>query len=370
MDICNIAFQYLDESAQVLFIVITMDEKITYANSYSKKICGREIVGLNLSDITVDFVKRTRISNYVVNFEHPPYAINIISADGVPKTYYSKLYKHEDLIYCFASIDVDEVDILRQNLISSNNELNNKSRELHKAIADLKILNEQKNQFIGIAAHDLRNPIGSINSLCELMIEESWLSSDEQRDFLKLIHEASGRLLELLSELLDIAKIESGKISLNSKLFNLADTIKKCLKLNSLLAIKKNINLVFNVAEFVPEVKADELKIEQVVNNLVTNAIKYSYPNSVVNISIFRDARNVIVGIKDAGVGIKQAELDSLFKPFKKLSGRPTDNEKSTGLGLYIVKNIILAHQGKVWLDTNETSGCSFYFSLPLESDQ
>jgi two-component system sensor histidine kinase/response regulator len=136
------------------------------------------------------------------------------------------------------------------------------------------------------------------------------------------------------------------------------------------IAHKKNIRIHFKCREKVPEVLFDKPKIEQVLNNLISNAVKFSKPDTVINVSIFSDHSDVTVSVADNGPGIPYSEQKLLFKPFEKLSVKSTAGESSTGLGLSIVRNIIVAHGGKIWVESEEGKGSTFYFTLPERSNQ
>lgn len=247
-----------------------------------------------------------------------------------------------------------------------NNELVNMQRELAKKNMELAKLNELKNHFLGMAAHDLRNPIGVVMNFSELMLDEKESLSETQLFCLQHISETADFMLGMVNDLLDISYIESGKMVLNQKQFNLVELISKCQNFNSFFANKKNISLRFIPVSERLMVNADEGKIEQVLNNLISNAIKYSFPNSTVEVLLSIDQHRVICEVRDQGQGIPESFLPKLFRPFEKSGKKTTGGEKSTGLGLSIVRKILEAHQGKVWASSIEGKGSSFFFALPL----
>jgi len=218
-----------------------------------------------------------------------------------------------------------------------------------------------------MAAHDLRNPIASIMMFSEFVLEtKSDEISDELSQILEMIKASSQFMLNLLDELLDVVKIESGKVSLNFENTKLEDFIRKNIKINAILAGKKEIKIVLNLPQPIPDVKIDQVKIEQVLNNLISNAIKYSHSKSKITISALSTDKHVLVSIQDQGQGIPKEELDKVFIPFAKISVRGTAGEKSTGLGLSIVKRIITSHLGRIWVESEVGKGTTFYFTLPL----
>jgi|WetSurMetagenome_2_1015567.scaffolds.fasta_scaffold113866_1 two-component system, OmpR family, sensor kinase len=258
-----------------------------------------------------------------------------------------------------------------EELSRLNNELVNFQRELAKKNHELDELNKLKNEFLGIAAHDLRNPLGVIMGYCTSLLDESeGVLSETQKMMLESILKSSEFMLGLLHELLDISAIESGKVKLVLSKADLVPLLRKNVELNSVIAHKKNIRIHYKCEEEVPEVHFDSSKIEQVLNNLISNAVKFSEPDTDINVSISSDNSKVTVSVADNGPGIPYSEQELLFKPFEKLSVRSTAGESSTGLGLSIVRNIIVAHGGKIWVESEEGKGSTFYFSLPERSNK
>jgi signal transduction histidine kinase len=174
-------------------------------------------------------------------------------------------------------------------------------------------------------------------------------------------------MLNLLEELLDVVKIESGKLQLNFENVRIEDILRKNIKINTIIAANKDINLVLNVPQDISEVELDVVKIDQVLNNLISNAIKYSHSNTAVTISAFSTQKEVLISVQDQGQGIPKEEIDKIFIPFSKISVRGTAGEKSTGLGLSIVKKIVIGHLGRIWVESEVGKGSTFYFTLPLK---
>lgn len=247
-----------------------------------------------------------------------------------------------------------------------NNELIDMQRELQKKNNELAQLNSLKNQFLGMAAHDLRNPLGYIIKFSEFLEDEKSNLSPEQIDFIEQIKFSSTYMLNLVTDLLDVSVIETGELNLRLETLDFVFLINNYLSHNKILAEKKYIKMYFNTSIHSLKLKLDRMKIEQVIDNLITNAIKYSYPYSEIEIGLILEREFITFFVKDQGQGILEDELNLLFKPFKKTSSKTTAGEKSTGLGLYIVKRIVEAHNGKIWVTSEYKNGSTFYFSLPI----
>jgi signal transduction histidine kinase len=256
---------------------------------------------------------------------------------------------------------------LYDELSRLNNELANLQRELTKKNIELEKLNEEKNRFLGIAAHDLRNPLNAIQMYSEFLLEEAAGALDaEHLDFVSIIHSSSKFMLQLVDDLLDVAKIESGKLQLELEPTDLAALTQRNVVINSVMAAKKHISLNFRHESELPDLMLDKAKMEQVLNNLITNAVKFSNPGSSVETTLARSGDTAILSVADQGQGIPSHEVGKLFKPFQRTSVRSTDGEESTGLGLAIVRKIVAGHQGKVWVESEVGKGSTFYVSLPL----
>lgn len=241
--------------------------------------------------------------------------------------------------------------------------INVTTKELEEQNQLLKSLNEQKNEFRGIAAHDLRNPIGVIQGFSELLEENI---DDEFKDYTGEITKMSSKMLSLLNDLLDISKIEAGKLDLKKDEIDYNAFVAQNIRMNELLAKSKGIKIVSDLEVRGLIVSVDEEKINQVLNNLIGNAIKYSYPGSTITVKVFKEINQLVTQVIDNGQGIPEKEIDGLFYPFKQTSVRPTSGETSHGLGLAIVKKIIEGHNGHVGVSSEFGKGSVFSFILPI----
>lgn len=249
-----------------------------------------------------------------------------------------------------------------------NNELINLKRELTKSNIKLKQLNEIKNNFIGMAAHDLRNPLGQILNFTDFILEDTTNFNPDQIEFLNIIKSRSKFMLDLVNDLLDVSEIESEKIKLDTEKIDLNEFTLSIVKMMNPIALVKNIRIEYSYENEGDNifVQADVNKIEQVLTNLLTNAIKYSEPNTVISINLYSQENNAVLAVKDQGRGIKEEELKSVFSPFQKTSTKSTAGEESTGLGLFIARKIVEAHKGLIWAESIYGKGSTFYFQLPL----
>ena len=233
-------------------------------------------------------------------------------------------------------------------------------------VQQLSAANESKNRFLGMAAHDLRNPLASIRGFSEFLSEGvvGALNAD-QLDLVKTIHEASVGMLVLVNDLLDVATIESGQLNLKKEATRLDDLVESSVKLTSLDAGSKGTTIDFSVREGNLTSNVDPSKIGQVVENLLSNAVKYSPHRSIIRVELVERNGKIRLSVMDQGPGIADNERSKLFKDFGRLSSKPTGGEKSTGLGLAIVRKIVDAHHGTIVAENLPQRGCEFRVMLP-----
>jgi len=225
-------------------------------------------------------------------------------------------------------------------------------------------LNDQKNKFLGIAAHDLRNPLTTIRGMSDMLLEME-LDEETRQSFLKTISAVSNEMFNLINDLLDVSVIESGKFDLQLASTDISQLAKNRINLIMLSADQKGIDLTVDLGD-VPRIMIDPNRIGQVIDNLLTNALKFSDSGTKVNLSTSFTDEKVIISVTDQGQGIADEEQDQLFGSFQKLSARPTGDERSTGLGLSIVKKIVEAHEGQISVVSKVGRGSTFSVSLPV----
>ncbi|MBT3358100.1 MAG: HAMP domain-containing histidine kinase [Rhodospirillales bacterium] len=240
-------------------------------------------------------------------------------------------------------------------------------RRLQESEAELRELNELKNKFLGIAAHDLRNPINVIGGMSQMIIKLD-LADEKKKEFIETINRVSGQMLNLLNDLLDISAIESGNFTLRPEMCDVADVIAERVDLIALNAETKNIEITTEIAE-VPQFAFDRERVAQVLDNLLGNAIKFSPEETTIHVTAKATDGFAWIAIQDQGPGIPAEERDRLFGTFERLSVQPTGGEKSTGLGLAIVKKIVEAHDGEIFVESELGTGTCFTVALPLETD-
>ena len=220
--------------------------------------------------------------------------------------------------------------------------------------------------FTAMIAHDLRSPLTSIIGASEMM--ETGLVGEinaDQQKWLRKIQATGRKLVDLVSDFLDVAKIESGRIDLVNEDVDLKQLIAGAVESYLPLAQEKQIVLREAVEPDLPSIHADPRRLDQVLANLVSNAIKFTSQGGIVELGACLNGSGVKVYVKDSGVGISQDEIGTLFEKYRQTTSGKTSTKKGTGLGLVISKMIVEAHGGQISVESEEGKGCTFFFSLP-----
>lgn len=245
-------------------------------------------------------------------------------------------------------------------------ELKEKNQELATVNATLSELSQEKSEMLQIAAHDLKNPLASIAMEASLLrrYHDRFATQDERRH-ISIIETSAMRMTEIISKILDIDAIESGRLDLHSDEVCLTEVLREiCLQYHN-TAGKKDISLHCELGENTETIQGDRSSLAQIADNLISNAIKYSPPGSRVWVRSYADDNRAGFSVQDEGPGFSVEDKKRMFGKFVRLSARPTGGEHSTGLGLSIVKKLVDAHKGHVWCDSEAGKGATFCVSLP-----
>lgn len=235
-------------------------------------------------------------------------------------------------------------------------------------VTEEKQLEDMKIDFVSMAAHELRTPLTSIRGYLALFMDENEGKFDEtQRRFLNRIQISTSQLLGLIENLLNVSKIERGAITLKFLPTDWIAIVKQSVDTFHERAADKKITLTFSPpAEMVPKVLVDTVRVTEVLDNLLSNAITYTKANGTISVSLEQKDNYLITHITDTGEGIPPAAIPNLFKKFFRVSGKLEQGSKGNGLGLYISKSIIDMHKGTIWVNSTLNEGSTFSFSLPI----
>jgi sensor domain CHASE-containing protein/signal transduction histidine kinase len=238
-----------------------------------------------------------------------------------------------------------------------------------KQIAE--IANHAKSEFLANMSHELRTPLNSIIGFSDLLYEQVFGELNEkQLKYAGNISRSGKHLLNLINDILDISKVEAGKLKLDYNEFELANKLNTIISLLSPIAYLKNIRIEIDMDSKLTSICADEARFAQIMYNLVDNAIKFSHENSSVTIGAKMKGDKVEITVKDTGIGIKAEDQHKLFKPFSQIDSFSSKKFPGTGLGLSLVKQIVNLHGGYVWFRSSPGEGSTFAFTIPINGNK
>ena len=230
----------------------------------------------------------------------------------------------------------------------------------------LRELDRLKDEFIALVSHELRTPLTSIHGYLELVLDGgAGELAPEQQQFLTVVERNSRRLMQLVGDLLFMAQVEAGKLALDLEEVDLRQVLAECLEAVKPVADDKQIELVADLAE-TPSMLGDRSRLAQVLDNLISNALKFTPTSGRVSIRVSRTGRDAVVEVADTGVGIPAEEQDRLFERFFRSSNATEQAIPGTGLGLTIAKTIVERHEGSIEIESVEGKGTTVRVRLPL----
>ncbi len=240
-----------------------------------------------------------------------------------------------------------------------------------KTIDQLASANRMKTEFVSIASHQLRTPLSIIKWYIEFLEKPKSQATltDEQKKYIKIIGESNQRMIRLVNDLLDISRIEGGRMQIRPEPTNLIELTQNIIQENQPLAEQKKVKLSFKYDPDLPLINVDPKRISMVIENLVSNAIKYMKDNindAHISIDLSREGDKFLFTITDNGVGIPAKDQKKIFKKFFRADNTMKLKTGGTGLGLFIAKAIVESHKGKMWFVSKEGEGTTFYFELPI----
>ena len=243
-----------------------------------------------------------------------------------------------------------------------------KSESARKA-AEAETANDAKTRFLAAVSHELRTPLNAILGFSDILSGEYFgkLENDRQREYVALIHQSGSHLLSVVNTMLDVSKIEAGRYELLTEPFVVADSVRACEQMLGLQARDKGITLTSRVPRAIGEAVADQRAIQQVLINLVGNAIKFTDRGGIVTIDAAREGRDLILTVSDTGIGIPADKLDLIGQPFMQVQNEYTRKYEGTGLGLSLVKGLVALHGGSFAIQSRQGEGTVITVRVPAD---
>lgn len=228
-----------------------------------------------------------------------------------------------------------------------------------------------KTEFIGIVSHQLRSPLTNIKFSLEILLSGELREKGESEiEYLKILRENTQRMGDLVNDLLLVSRIETGEFPLKERTIDLGSMVKDIAVKFKPFAEASNVDIFVNIEENLPPVKGDTLWLEQVVKNLLDNAIRYIKGKGRVDINLAGKKKEMLFSIKDTGVGIPKEEQKFVFQKFFRSKNAVRHQTEGSGLGLHIVKRILDLFGGRIWFDSDEGKGTTFFFTLPFKKQE
>jgi signal transduction histidine kinase/amino acid permease len=257
----------------------------------------------------------------------------------------------------------------REGLIKAQAEAKIKTEEVELANKKLKVMYDMQKEFTSTVSHELRTPLASIKMAVDLIMQEtSGLINSEQKDILNRAKQETDRLKRLIDDILDLTKIEAGKLDMNFLMSDIHQVITQVVEAQQDVAKSRGLYLINEFAPNLPLVPFDSDRIVQVLNNFLSNAIKFTKQGGITVRTQYKSSENhILVSIIDTGKGIAEKDLSKLFQKFQQIEAAHENEEGGTGLGLAICKEIIALHGGKIWVESKPGEGTTFNFILPIQ---
>ncbi|TMD07834.1 MAG: response regulator [Chloroflexi bacterium] len=254
-------------------------------------------------------------------------------------------------------------------LVRQHAALRRADHEIMQANRQLEQSNRFKSEFLANMSHELRTPLNAILGFSEILLDSSMeLTAGERVEFLRNIRSSGQHLLSLINDILDLAKIEAGKMDLHAEEMSVLDAIHEVTSILEPMARQQGLRLLASGLAPVGTIRADKSKFKQVLYNLLSNAIKFTPPPGSITLAVRDDTEQVTVSVSDTGIGIRQEDVPKLFREFQQLDGTYTRKYEGTGLGLALCRRFVEMHGGRIWVESQPGHGSTFTFSLPRQS--
>lgn len=287
------------------------------------------------------------------------------SSENASTSIQAQVYRKENKLLIVGDVDTSQLVLQNKTMHKLNNEIINLQRQLIKEKFELKEANATKDKFFSIIAHDLKNPFSILLGFSEFLMENlKELDIDQIEEQIKLIYDASHQTYSLLEDLLLWSKSQSGRLAFEPQKIIFEDLCPEIIYSLSGQAQKKNIRLNFSDSEKTV-LFADLNMLKTILRNLISNAIKFTYPNGEINIYTEKNQDNPIINVSDNGVGIEKNNQPRLWMLSEQFTTLGTNKEDGTGLGLILCKEFVEKHGGKIWVESELGKGSNFRFTIP-----
>jgi len=259
-----------------------------------------------------------------------------------------------------------KVEERTRELAAANKELQAQQKELIRANVKLKELDRLKSEFLATMSHELRTPLNSIIGFTGIILQGiSGEINEEQRKQLSMVYKSAKHLLALINGILDLSRIESGKMEILLERFKIQDVVSEVAQGLSPMISEKGLELIIDIPDEIPEIYSDRKKVSQIFLNLVNNAVKFTEAGEI-RIECRLDNDNLEISVSDTGIGIRKENMEYLFQTFRQINGTVRRRYEGAGLGLYLCHKLVTLLGGRLWAESEYGKGSRFTFTLPI----
>lgn len=340
--------EHIIESVYAGLIMVNKQGKVMQMNSTARKMLGVEtsnVLGKPYYEVIDNPKIKEIIARSITNDEEVTEEIDVVLKDGSEHTYQAQT----------AIVRDNDGNIIGAVAIFND-------------ITEIRSIERMKTAFVSTVSHELRTPLTSIKGFISTLLADTdnYYDAATQREFYQIIDAECDRLTRLINDLLNVSRIEAGRaLELNPKEIEIRPLVERVVSVQRSYTNKHNI--IIDLEDDLPIIIADEDKLDQILTNLVNNAIKYSPNGGEIRVTCRKNGDGVLFSVSDQGMGIPPEHLPKVFERFHRVDNRDTRKVGGTGIGLFLVKHLVEAHGGKIWVESEVGKGTTFYFTLPKE---
>jgi len=371
------AYVYLDDLGWGICVVVPEEEAMAPVRDLEQAliffmivfvVIGSVIAWLFVRKITRSLTELTDYTNRIMTTlkrtsgrrlkSSKKYQLPVRSRDEVGELTLSLNRLTKELVHSYS--EMENLVIERTgSLQGMNMELTELNRKLLRA-------DKLKSEFLANMSHELRTPLNSIIGFSEVLMSRSFGDlTPQQEEFLHDIHSAGRHLLELINEILDLSKIEAGRMDLHVQVFDMEENVREVQEIVKPLYTKKGLSFSVDIPNNIPKIKGDVLRVKQILYNLMSNAIKFTPSYGLVRVTARPVKDMVRIDVIDTGIGIKKNEYETIFREFTQLDMSVSREHEGTGLGLPLAKKLVELHGGRIWFKSVVGAGSTFSFTVP-----
>ena len=334
--------EYTLQSMTAGLLVITRNKRISLLNASSAAIINIDPV-TSIGKLFYDVVKNTELRDFIAN-----------SLDEADET--ALEFSVDDR---FFQAETAKVRDDKQNIMGLLCVLND--------VTELRNVERMKSDFVSTVSHELRTPLTAIKGFIRTLLDDpkgEFYDQEIRMEFYGIIDTECDRLVRLISDLLNVSRLERGlSLHLNYTSVNVSALVEKCISFQRGYTDKHQ--LVIDIPDDLPQIEADQDKLDQIITNLISNAIKYSPNGGTITTSVIDEGDKLRFSVADEGLGIPNDQMDKVFQRFHRVNSGDSQRVSGTGIGLFLVKNLVQAHNGAIWVESELGHGSTFSFTLP-----